>query len=74
MVKVAAPPERGAATEAALRAVADALDLPPRAVTLSHGATSRHKVVELDVAEADRDRCQERLAQLLGPAAGEPRR
>ncbi len=38
----------GRATEAALRAVADAFGLRPRQVRLVRGATSRTKVVELD--------------------------
>ena len=40
----------GKATEAALRAVADAFDVKRREVTLVAGATSRDKVVEIDGA------------------------
>jgi uncharacterized protein YggU (UPF0235/DUF167 family) len=64
VVKVAAAPERGAATAAALRAVAEALALPPRAVTLVHGATSRRKVVEVDVDGPLMARARARLAEL----------
>ena len=41
----------GAATEAALRALADAFGVPRRAVRLVSGARSRTKVVALDGAD-----------------------
>ncbi|MGD0238878.1 MAG: DUF167 domain-containing protein [Streptosporangiaceae bacterium] len=41
----------GQATEAALAAVADALGLPRRAVTLVAGATSRTKILEVEGAD-----------------------
>ena len=47
VVAVTARAVDGAATEAALRAVADALGLRPRQVWLVAGATSRDKVVEV---------------------------
>ena len=45
IVAVTAKAVDGAATEAALKAVADALGMPRRAVSLISGATSRDKVV-----------------------------
>jgi uncharacterized protein (TIGR00251 family) len=48
VVRVAQPPESGRATEACLRAVAEAFGVPRRAVRLVAGATSRDKTVELD--------------------------
>jgi uncharacterized protein YggU (UPF0235/DUF167 family) len=48
VVRVAARAVDGKATEAALRALAEALGLRRRDVTLVHGATSRTKVVEID--------------------------
>ena len=48
VVRVTAPAVEGRATEAALRAVADAFGVRRRAVTLVSGATSRTKVVEVD--------------------------
>lgn len=48
LVRVNAPPVDGRATEAALRAVADALGVRRRDVSLVTGATSRTKVVEVD--------------------------
>jgi len=47
VVAVTAPPVDGRATAAALRAVADALDLRPAAVTLRAGAASRDKLIEI---------------------------
>ena len=53
VVRVTAPAEHGRATTAALEALADALSLPRRAVTLVTGATSRRKVVALDLPASD---------------------
>jgi uncharacterized protein len=51
-VSVAARAVDGKATEAALRAVAEAFGVPRRDVTLVTGATSRDKLVEIDGDEA----------------------
>jgi hypothetical protein len=48
IVRVTEPAEGGRATNAALRAVADALTLPRRSVSLAYGATSRHKVIDIE--------------------------
>lgn len=63
MVAVTARAVDGKATEAALRAVADAFDVKRRQVTLVTGATSRDKVVDIDGAE---DELSARRAALLG--------
>ncbi|MGH3282116.1 MAG: DUF167 domain-containing protein [Trebonia sp.] len=59
VVTVTARAVNGKATEAALRAVADAFVVKRREVTLVTGATSRDKVVDVDgeagVMEARRD-------------------
>lgn len=47
-VRVAAPPVGGAANEALLRLVADALDLPRSRLQLAAGASSRRKVIQVD--------------------------
>lgn len=60
VVRVTARAVDGKATAAALRALADALQVPKRDVALVSGATSRTKVVDVP------DGCQERLAALLG--------
>ncbi|NCT89579.1 DUF167 domain-containing protein [Cellulomonas sp. APG4] len=51
VVAVAARAVDGAATEAALRAVADAFGVRRRHVELVAGATSRDKVVEVDLPD-----------------------
>jgi uncharacterized protein YggU (UPF0235/DUF167 family) len=53
VVRVTAAAEHGRATTAALGALADALSLPRRAVTLVTGATSRRKVVAVDLPDSD---------------------
>jgi uncharacterized protein len=60
VVRVAEPAEDGRATAAALRAVADALMLPKRSVTLVRGTRSRRKVI--DIAMGSRDAESVRLA------------
>ena len=55
VIRVAAPPEKGRATEHARRALAEALGVPPTSVSLRTGATSRRKsfsVVGLDPTTA----------------------
>jgi uncharacterized protein YggU (UPF0235/DUF167 family) len=47
-VRLAAPPEDGAANRALLGLVADRLGVPRRAATLVSGATSRLKVVAVE--------------------------
>ena len=58
----------GAATEAALRAVADALGVRRARVELVHGRTSRDKLVEIRSVDGPEDetRMGVRLAELLG--------
>ncbi len=62
VVAVTARAVDGKATEAALRAVADAFGVPRRDVLLVSGRTSRDKVVDIDGAGDDLAR---RLAALL---------
>jgi uncharacterized protein (TIGR00251 family) len=45
--RVRAPPSEGAANAALIRLVADALDVPPRTVSLVAGATARIKRVKI---------------------------
>lgn len=46
-VKVAAPPEGGRANKAVCELVAEALDLPKRAVSVERGETSREKTLRI---------------------------
>ncbi len=64
-VRVTAAPERGRANDAAVKLVANALNVPPPRVTIVRGATARLKLLEisgLNQAEADR-----RLAAISSP-------
>ena len=49
VVRVAEPAHGGRATDAALRAVAEALGVPRRSVTLVRGASNRRKLIEIEV-------------------------
>lgn len=67
VVAVGARAVDGKATEATLDAVADALGVRPRAVTLVSGATSRDKLLDVDPAAAGVDDAElaARLRSLL---------
>ena len=60
-VAVTAPAVEGKATEAAMRAVAEALGVRRSAVRLVSGATSRTKIVEVDGVDTAA------VERLLGP-------
>ena len=64
VVCVTARPAGGAATQAVLRAAAEAFGVPRRDVTLVTGATSRDKVIEVAGPPIPLAR---RLSELLGP-------
>lgn len=66
VVSVTARAVDGKATEAALRAVAEAFGVRRRDVSLVTGAASRDKVVEIGGESAS---LADRRAELLGPAA-----
>ena len=48
VIRVASAPEKGRATDHARRALAEALDVPPTAVSLRSGPTSRRKTFTVD--------------------------
>ena len=58
-VRLTSPPVDGAANAALIDLLADAFDVPRRAVRIISGATSRTKLVEIDGIAAER---VERLA------------
>ena len=66
VVRVVEPAAGGRATEAALNAVADAVDVPRRSVSLVRGARSRRKLVEVEVEAGsdDASRVQAALSRL----------
>lgn len=66
LVRVTERADRGRATEAALQAVAEALELPNRMVRLVHGASSRRKLIEITTCR--NPRVAQRLRELRGPA------
>lgn len=47
-IRVAAPAHEGKANAELVRFVATTLGVPKRAVTIAHGASSRHKTVRID--------------------------
>jgi uncharacterized protein YggU (UPF0235/DUF167 family) len=65
IVAVQAPAVDGRATEAARRALAEALSLPASRVRLRTGAAARDKLFEIDAPPSDLD---DRLARLLDRA------
>lgn len=68
VVRVTDPPAKGRATQAAVRAVAASLGVPRHAVRLVRGSTSRQKLLEIDVDEADAPALGRRLRALMaGP-------
>lgn len=64
VVRVVEPAESGRATEAALAAVAECLDVSRRSVALLRGSRSRRKLVEIRVSSADEPRVQAALLRL----------
>ena len=52
-VKLQAQPIEGKANDALVRYLADRLDIPRKAVDLTHGATSRHKTLTIAGLEVE---------------------
>jgi uncharacterized protein (TIGR00251 family) len=63
-IRVTAPPERGAANDAVVRLLAEALDVPVRAVAVVSGHGTREKTVE--VAGIDTFTIESALAKEAG--------
>ena len=64
VVRVVQPADAGRATDAALRAVAKAIAVTSGSVSLVRGATSRRKLIEIDVASDQRDAVARALQRL----------
>jgi hypothetical protein len=71
VVRVAEPAEGGRATKAALGALADALGVPRRFVTLARGATSRRKVVDVVAEHLEPGSVSRTVSQLRGTSSAE---
>jgi hypothetical protein len=65
VVRVKAAPEKGRATHEARRALAEALGVPPTAVSLRSGPTSRRKT--FTVLGPDATSARERLLEAVRP-------
>lgn len=63
-VRVTEPATDGRATDAALAAVAAAIGLPRRSVTLVRGARSRRKLLEIEVGPGEGARAARALTHL----------
>lgn len=72
IVAVTARAVDGKATQAALAAVAEALGVRRRDVTLVTGSTSRTKVVDVAPHETDEAEIAQRVAHLAASGAGRP--
>jgi uncharacterized protein len=68
VVRVVEPADAGRATDAALRAVAKALAVPAGSVRLVRGATSRRKLIEVDVPSNQRHSVEIAWRRLRGEA------
>lgn len=67
IVAVGARPVEGAANEAVISAVAAALGLRPRHVTIVQGHTSRSKVIEIEATPEESVKVRSLLADLMQP-------
>jgi uncharacterized protein len=64
VVRVTEPAFEGQATDAALAALAAAIAVPRRSVTLVRGARSRQKLLEIDVGPGDAARVERVVVRL----------
>lgn len=65
IVSVHSPPVDGRANAAVIDALARALEVSRRNLSITAGATSRTKVIEIQVDDEQDDRVRTRLASLL---------
>ena len=67
VVRVVESAEAGRATRAALRAVAEAVGVPSRSVSLVRGQRTRRKVIEIEIGSGDTEAVRIALRQLRDP-------
>jgi len=72
VVRVTEPADQGRANAAAVRAVAEALEVPRRCVSLIRGSTSRRKTLEVEVSDKVRPLVESRLLLLSSGTAESP--
>jgi uncharacterized protein len=65
IVAVHSPPVDGGANAAVIEALARALEVPRRALSIAAGATARTKIIEVHVDDGADERVRARLASLL---------
>jgi len=63
-MKLQAQPIEGKANEALVRYLAETLSVPRSAVTITHGLTSKHKLVEVRSSDLTVDAVESRLLPL----------
>ena len=68
VVRVTAAPVDDAANDAVVRALAEALEIPRRAVRITAGATSKNKAIE--ISGVDAATIQQRIAGLTSQTRG----
>lgn len=64
VVRVVEPADSGRATEAVLRAVAEAVKVRRRSVKLLRGATSRRKLLEIEAGPTEAERIRTAVERL----------
>lgn len=52
-IKVKAPPVDGKANKEIIEYLSELLSLPKKSISISHGETGRHKLIEIDIRSAE---------------------
>jgi uncharacterized protein (TIGR00251 family) len=60
-IRLHAPPVDGKANEALISYLADMLDVPKNAVTITHGHTGKRKIIEITTGHLTADMVRQRL-------------
>jgi uncharacterized protein YggU (UPF0235/DUF167 family) len=70
VVRVVEPAHAGRATEAALQAMAEALEVPRRSVSLVRGGKSRRKLIDIEAGSEGAAALTRSLARLCDSSGG----